>query len=116
MPGIVSIMTRHRENGPEGHLFRRPELQSDDEAGCPIELKGEETTLLLLSAGGGGGARPPRFFWGVMGAKPLCKPPPAGGFLYSKNHACQKKKLHIGRYGSYFLRPLTSPCKMRENV
>ena len=89
MPGIVSIMTRHRENGPEGHLFRRPELQSDDEAGCPIELKGEETTLLLLSAGGGGGARPPRFFWGVMGAKPLCKPPPAGGFLYSKNHACQ---------------------------
>ena len=69
MPGIVSIMTRHRENGPEGHLFRRPELQSDDEAGCPIELKGEETTLLLLSAGGGGGARPPRFL-GVMGAKP----------------------------------------------
>ena len=90
MPGIVSIMTRHRENGPEGHLFRRPELQSDDEAGCPIELKGEETTLLLLSAGGGGGARPHGFFGGHGGKAP-CKPPPAGGFLYSKNHACQRK-------------------------
>ena len=70
MPGIVSIMTRHRENGPEGHLFRRPELQSDDEAGCPIELKGEETTLLLLSAGGGG-ARDPHGFFGVMGQSPM---------------------------------------------
>ena len=70
MPGIVSIMTRHRENGPEGHLFRRPELQSDDEAGCPIELKGEETTLLLLSAGGGGGETP-TVFGGHGGKAPM---------------------------------------------
>ena len=89
MPGIVSIMTRHRENGPEGHLFRRPELQSDDEAGCPIELKGEETTLLLLSAGGGGGARPPRFFWGSWGQSPM-QAAASGRVLYSKNHACQR--------------------------
>ena len=90
MPGIVSIMTRHRENGPEGHLFRRPELQSDDEAGCPIELKGEETTLLLLSAGGGG-AQNPHGFLGVMGAKPLCKPPPAGGFCIAKTMLAKKE-------------------------
>ena len=70
MPGIVSIMTRHCENGPEGHLFRRPELQSDDEAGCPIELKGEETTLLLLSAGAVG-ARPHGFFGGHGGKAPM---------------------------------------------
>ena len=83
MPGIVSIMTRHRENGPEGHLFRRPELQSDDEAGCPIELKGRKPHSSFLALGAVG-ARDPTVFLGVMGAKPLCKPPPAGGFLYSK--------------------------------
>ena len=71
MPGIVSIMTRHRENGPEGHLFRRPELQSDDEAGCPIELKGEETTLLLLSAGAVGARDPHGFFGGHGGKAPM---------------------------------------------
>ena len=88
MPGIVSIMTRHRENGPEGHLFRRPELQSDDEAGCPIELKGEETTLILLSAGGGGGETP-RFLGGHGGKAPV-QAAASGRVLYSKNHACQR--------------------------
>ena len=83
MPGIVSIMTRHRENGPEGHLFRRPELQSDDEAGCPIELKGRKPHSSFLALGAVG-ARDPHGFFGGHGAKPLCKPPPAGGFLYSK--------------------------------
>ena len=82
MPGIVSIMTRHRENGPEGHLFHRPELQSDDEAGCPIELKEEETTVPLLSAGGGGGADPTGF--GVMGAKPYASRRQRAGFCIAK--------------------------------
>ena len=36
---IRNYNSRHRENGPLGHLFRRPGLQSDDETGCPIELK-----------------------------------------------------------------------------
>ena len=71
MPGIVSIMTRHHENGPEGHLFRRPELQSDDEAGCPIELKEEETTVPLLSAGAVGARDPTGFFGGHGGKAPM---------------------------------------------
>lgn len=91
MPGIVSIMTRHRENGPEGHLFRRPELQSDDEAGCPIELKGEETTLLLLSAGGGGGARPPRVFWGSWGQSPYASRCQRAGFCIAKTMLAKEK-------------------------
>ena len=85
MPGIVSIMTRHRENGPEGHLFRRPELQSDDEAGCPIELKGEETTLLLLSAGGGGGARPPHSPNPLGELSPICQNRYTKVYLFHKN-------------------------------
>ena len=88
MPGIVSIMTRHRENGPEGHLFHEPELQSDDEAGCPIELKGRKPHSSFLALGAVGRETPTVF--GGHGGKALCKPPPAGGFLYSKNHACQR--------------------------
>ena len=48
----------------------------------------EINQLHLLVAGGGGGARPHGFF-GVK--KPLCKPLPAGGFLYSKNHVVKEK-------------------------
>ena len=84
MPGVVSIMTRHRENGPEGHLFRRPELQSDDEAGCPIELKKGGNHRPLLSAGGGGGARPPRFFWGSWGQSPYASRRQRAGFCIAK--------------------------------
>ena len=71
MPGIVSIMTRHRENGPEGHLFRRPELQSDDEAGCPIELKGRKPHSSFLALGAVGARDPHGFFGGHGGKAPM---------------------------------------------
>ena len=71
MPGIVSIMTRHCENGPEGHLFRRPELQSDDEAGCPIELKGRKPHSSFLALGAVGARDPHGFFGGHGGKAPM---------------------------------------------
>ena len=80
MPGIVSIMTRHRENGPEGHLFRRPELQSDDEAGCPIELKGGKPHSSFLALGAVG-ARDPHGFGGSWGQSPYASRRQRAGFV-----------------------------------
>ena len=83
MPGIVSIMTRHRENGPEGHLFRRPELQSDDEAGCPIELKGRKPHSSFLALGAVG-ARDPHGFGGHGGKAPMQNRRQRAGFCIAK--------------------------------
>ena len=84
MPGIVSIMTRHRENGPEGHLFRRPELQSDDEAGCPIELKGRKPHSSFLALGAVGARDPHGFFGGSWGQSPYASRRQRAGFCIAK--------------------------------
>ena len=75
----------------QGHLIRRPELQSDDEAGCPIDRLREKTIFLLLSAGGGGGARPPRFFWGSWGQSPYASRCQRAGFCIAKTMLAKEK-------------------------
>ena len=96
MPGIVSIMTRHRENGPEGHLFRRPELQSDDEAGCPIELKGRKPHSSFLALGAVG-ARDPTVFGGSWGQSPYASRRQRAGFCIAKTMLKKKNAARSDR-------------------